>query len=102
MFKEVDATTLGWEVYALRQQFHTDEGIILIADATKLAAQGQLKAGIGLPYSSLYYALGDFLRSVTFPNVKVPCSAQDGLKSTLVGIRGNQAVVSGKEQNLLE
>ncbi len=93
MFKEVDATTLGWEVYALRQQFHHDEGIILIADATKLAAQGQLKAGVGLPYSPLYYALGDFLRSVSFPNVPVPCSAKDGLIATIVGIAANQAVV---------
>ena len=95
MFKEVDATTLGWEVYALRQQFHQDEGIILIADATKLAAQGQLKAGIGLPYSPLYYALADFLRSVAFPNVPVPCGAKEGLEATIVGIRANQAVTSG-------
>ncbi|MGE3618771.1 MAG: Gfo/Idh/MocA family protein, partial [Gemmatimonadales bacterium] len=86
MFKEVDATTLGWEVYALRQQFHSDEGIILIADATKLAAQGMLKAGIGLPYSPLYYALGEFLRSVTFPNVPVSCTAADGLAATHGGI----------------
>ena len=93
MFKEVDATTLGWEVYALRQQFHQDEGIILIADATKLAAQGQLKAGIGLPYSPLYYALADFLRSVTFPDVPVACNAREGLKATIVGIRANEAVV---------
>jgi predicted dehydrogenase len=93
MFKEVDAPTLGWEVYALRQQFHRDEGIILIADATKLAAQGQLKAGIGLPYSPLYYALADFLKSVTFPNVPVPCPLEDGLRATLVGIAANQAVV---------
>ncbi len=95
MFKEVDATTLGWEVYALRQQFHQDEGIILIADATKLAAQGQLKAGVGLPYSPLYYGLADFLRSVVFPSVAVPCGAMDGLRSTIVGIRANQAVISG-------
>lgn len=95
MFKEIDATTLGWEVYALRQQFHTDEGIILIADATKLAAQGMLKAGVGLQYSPLYYALGDFLRSVSFPNVPVPCSAEQGMLATLVGIRANEAVMSG-------
>lgn len=95
MFKEVDATTLGWEVYALRQQFHQDEGIILIADATKLAAQGQLKAGIGLPYPPLYYGLADFLRTVVFPNVPVPCGALEGLRATIVGIRANQAVISG-------
>jgi hypothetical protein len=94
MFKEIDSTTLGWEVYALRQQFHQDEGIILIADATKLAAQGQLKAGIGLPYPPLYYALGDFLRSVTFPHVPVACTAADGLAATIVGIKANQAVMT--------
>jgi len=95
MFKELDAPTMGWEVYALRQQFHHDEGIIVIADATKLAERGQLKEGIGLPYSSLYYALADFLRSVTYPNVPVPCTARDGLVSTVVGIMGNQAIRSG-------
>ena len=95
MFKEADAPTLGWEVYALRQQFHSDEGIILIADATKLAAQGQLKAGVGLPYTPLYYALADFLRSVAFPTVPVPCTAEDGLRGTLVGIAVNEAVVRG-------
>ncbi|MEM8757946.1 MAG: Gfo/Idh/MocA family oxidoreductase, partial [Planctomycetota bacterium] len=40
MFKEADAPTQGWEVYANRQQFHNDEGITLIAGATQLAEQG--------------------------------------------------------------
>ena len=31
MFKEADAPTQGWEVYANRQQFHNAEGITLIA-----------------------------------------------------------------------
>ncbi len=95
MFKEIDAPTLGWEVYALRQQFNQDEGIILIADATKLASIGQLKAGVGLPFSPLYYALADFLRSVAFPNVPVTCSARDGLESTVVGIMAHRAVTTG-------
>jgi hypothetical protein len=95
MFKEADAPTQGWEVYATRQQFHTDEGIILIADATKLAAQGALKKGAGLPYSSLYYALGDFLRSVT-EKTPVVCSAADGLRATALGILANQAVLSAR------
>jgi predicted dehydrogenase len=95
MFKEIDAPTLGWEVYALRQQFNQDEGIILIADATKLASIGQLKAGVGLPFSPLYYALADFLRSVAFPNVPVSCSARDGLESTVVGIMAHRAVTTG-------
>lgn len=95
MFKEADAPTQGWEVYATRQQFHTDEGIILIADATKLAAQGALKKGAGLPYSSLYYALGDFLRSVT-EGAPVVCGAAEGLRSTAVGLLAHEAVVTGR------
>jgi len=94
LFKEVDAPTQGWEVYATRQQFFQDEGIILIADATKLAAQGRLKDGIGLPYPPLYYALADFLRSVT-EGTPVACSASDGAHSSIVGILANQAVLSG-------
>ena len=39
------------------QQFHDEQGITLIADATKLAAQGKLKEGIGLPHPELYYGL---------------------------------------------
>ena len=65
MFKEADAPTQGWEVYANRQQFHNDEGITLIADATKLASQGKLKQGVGLPHDSLYYSLFDFLKAIS-------------------------------------
>ena len=96
MFKEADAPTQGWEVYATRQQFHTDEGIVLIADATKLAAQGALKKGVGLPYSSLYYALGDFLKSVS-EATPVVCSAVDGLRATALGILANEAVVGARQ-----
>jgi predicted dehydrogenase len=95
MFKEADAPTQGWEVYATRQQFFNDEGIVLIADATKLAAQGALKKGLGLPYSSLYYALGDFLRSVV-EGTPVSCTARDGLRATALGVLSNQAIVTGQ------
>ncbi len=94
LFKEADAPTQGWEVYATREKFHGDEGIILIADATKLAAQGQLQRGIGLPYSSLYYALSDFLKSAT-EGAPVTCTMADGLRSTALGLLANQAVTTG-------
>lgn len=95
LFKEADAPTQGWEVYATRQQLLNDEGIVLIADATKLAAQGELKAGAGLPHPSLYYALGDFVKSVA-EGAPVACTAQEGARATIVGILANQAVVTGK------
>jgi len=41
MFKEVDAPLLGWEVYAKKDAFYKDTGIVLVANATKLAAQGK-------------------------------------------------------------
>ncbi|NOT08255.1 MAG: Gfo/Idh/MocA family oxidoreductase [Gemmatimonadales bacterium] len=96
MFKEADAPTQGWEVYATRQQFHNDEGIVLIADATKLAAQGALKKGMGLPYTGLYYALGDFLKSIE-EAAPPRCTAQDGLRATVLGILANQAVTTGQQ-----
>lgn len=101
MFKEADAPTQGWEVYANRQQFHNDEGITLIAGATKLADQGKLQEGVGLPHPPLYYALGDFLKSVS-EGAKVACSAEEGYRSTVVGIRAAQAVATGEEVEIAE
>ena len=95
LFKEVDAPTQGWEVYATRQQFHNDEGIVLVADATKLAAQGALKKGAGLPYSSLYYALADFLDCAT-KGSPATATARDGARATALGILANEAIVSGQ------
>jgi predicted dehydrogenase len=37
MFKEVDSPMLGWEVYAKKETFYKDSGIVLRANATKLA-----------------------------------------------------------------
>jgi predicted dehydrogenase len=96
MFKEADAPTQGWEVYANRQQYHNDSGITLIADATKLAAQGKLTEGVGLPYTSLYYALADFVKAAS--EGKAPaCSVSEAARSTVIGILANQAVKSNAE-----
>lgn len=101
LFKEADAETQGWEVYANRQQFHDEEGITLIADATKLAAQDKLKDGVGLPYPPLYYGIESFLKSVT-EGADVACTANEGLASTLVGIAASHAVRSGEEVQVEE
>ncbi len=94
MFKEADAPTQGWEVYANRQQFHNDEGITLIAGATKLAEQGKLKEGVGLPHTPLWYGVESFLKSVT-EGTEVACSAAEAARSTIVGIRAHEAVTTG-------
>ncbi len=96
MFKEADAPTQGWEVYANRQQFHNDEGITLIADATKLAAQGKLKDGVGIPNPTVYYGLSDFLTSVSEGKAPV-CSADEGLRNVVVVAAINKAMATGSE-----
>ncbi|HET9513524.1 MAG TPA: Gfo/Idh/MocA family oxidoreductase [Gemmatimonadales bacterium] len=95
LFKEVDSPTQGWEVYATRQQFFRDEGIVLVADATKLAAQGRLKEGGGLPHTPLYYALADFLTAAA-EGKRPACSLADAFPGTASGILAHQAIVSGE------
>lgn len=95
LFKEADAPTQGWEVYANREQFHNDEGITLIADATKLAAQGKLREGVGLPNAPLHYSLGDFIASIA-EGTPVVCGAEEGLRATVVGIVAHEAVRRGE------
>lgn len=96
MFKEADAPTQGWEVYANKQVFHNEDGITLIADATKLASQGKLKEGVGLPNPSLYYALGDFVASVSEGKPSV-CDAAVGARASIVAILAAQAVAKDTE-----
>lgn len=95
MFKEADAPTQGWEVYANRQQFHNDEGITLIADATQLAAQGRLQDGVGLPNSPLYYAVEEFLKGIV-EGGEITAGAGDAYRSTVIGILANRAAVTGE------
>ncbi len=95
LFKEADAPTQGWEVYANRQQFHNDEGITLIAGATKLAEQGKLKEGVGLPNPSVYYALEDWVASIASGGSPA-CSIDEAARATVVGISANDAIVTGK------
>ena len=101
MFKEADSPTQGWEVYANRQQFHQDEGITLIAGATKLAEQGKLKDGVGLERTPLWYGLEAFLKSVS-EGEPVKCTMDDALRSTVVGIAAHQAVTSNQRVEITE
>jgi len=99
LFKEADAPTQGWEVYANRQQFHNEEGITLIADATQLASQGKLKEGVGLPHTSLHYALADFLRAID-ENTPPVCSAEEGLRACVVALAARDAIRDGAMKDI--
>lgn len=122
MFKEVDAPLLGWEVYARKDSFYKETGIALVANATKLAAQGDNPAE-DAPYTNtpLYYALEAFIYNTdvtanavqdftdTFgaddpkalaghlakesQNNLPAATAQDGFEATVVALKGFEAVL---------
>ena len=94
LFKEADAKTYGWEVYANRQSFHREDGITLIADATKLAKQGKLQEGVGLPHPPLYYGLEHFLKSAS-EGAPVLCTALEGARAARIA-RAVHAATSAK------
>lgn len=64
MFRETDSPLLGWEVYARKESFYKESGIVLASNATKLVAQGETgQSSPLLDFSSLYYALEAFVNN---------------------------------------
>jgi predicted dehydrogenase len=102
LFREVDAPTEGWEVYAFRQTIMGDEGIALIADATQLAAQGRLQDGMTLPNPPLYYALADFATAIGQETPIVACTLEEGARATVLGILADRAVRTGEPVDVPE
>lgn len=96
LFKESDAPTQGWEVYATRIEQLGDEGLVLLANATKLAAQDKLQAGIGLERSAHWYALDDFIAACV--EAKAPaCSLAEALPASVLAVRAAEAVRLGSQ-----
>jgi len=63
MFKEVDSPLLGWEVYAKKDAFYKESGIVLGAGATKQANQTAKAAAVDVvdENSALKYSIENFL-----------------------------------------
>ncbi len=62
MFKEVDSPLLGWEIYAGKEQFYKESGIVLLADASKPKPAGG-QAPDPLTTTPLFIALNNFARN---------------------------------------
>jgi predicted dehydrogenase len=124
MFKEVDAPLLGWEVYARKDEFFKESGIALVANATKLVAQGN-KPVEEAPYTNtpLSYALEAFIANsatlgagvedfnanfgenpkalkeylATLAKSKVPCASyEQGFEANVIAIKANEAITKGQ------
>jgi len=65
LFKEVDSPLLGWEVYASKETFYKETGIVLKANASKSVPANAAGQPQESPFSNtpLFYALQVFLKN---------------------------------------
>ncbi len=123
-FKEVGAEQGEWEVYARKDNFYTETGIALVANATKQVAIGTSATAAATPFTPLHYALEAFTANVgqlgaavkdfidNFGDGDLKALAdnlkslkpygpaanwRDGLDATILGIKANEAVVQQKK-----
>ena len=95
MFKEVDAPLLGWEVYARKDRFYKEEGIALVANATKLDAQAADPADDDPNVESpLWYALKEFMDNHFFGPYPPNSDYIRGYESAVIGIKANEAIMN--------
>jgi predicted dehydrogenase len=105
MFKEVDAPLLGWEVYASKQAFYRETGIALVANATKLSAQGTAEKEAP-PYTNttLSTALESFLINSRLTGNAVEDfltnygEDEEGLKEYLTDMEKNRLPAAGYQE----
>jgi predicted dehydrogenase len=104
LFKEADAPQLGWEVYARKDRIGDETGIALVADATKLLAQGKTPAEAAAAMSAsgknaLYYAVEEFLTCIR--SAKKPLAGPlEGMQAAVIAIKANEAAMSGTKVTL--
>lgn len=95
MFKESDADLLGWEVYARKDDFLTDSGIALVANATKILAQGKKPAEAASETDSpVRYALEKFVEHVN-DGTKPEADAEAAFRAMVLASKANEAVMKG-------
>jgi predicted dehydrogenase len=102
MFKEADSKLLGWEVFAKKEPLTIGAdtlgtGISMVADATQLIAQGKEpgKVGTDVSKTALYQSLFAFGEAIQ-TNKKPKAGALEGYQATVVALKANEAVVTGK------
>ena len=97
LFKESDAPTLGWEVYARQEKVGDEQGIVLVANSTKLIDAGLEPGKVGnLAADPLLNALERFQRAVNTDPLESPVDAATGFEATVVAIKSAEAVKSGQ------
>jgi predicted dehydrogenase len=109
MFKEVDSPLLGWEVYARKDSFYKETGIALVANATKLTAQGSNPtADAAAEDPPLHYALEAFIANSDAVGTGVEDFAASfnvndtkALREYLTGLAKNLSPFAGYKEGLI-
>lgn len=99
MFKESDATALGWEVYAYKEKLGDETGIALVADATKLLSKGKQPGenrDTDPKKGATYCACDAFLNAIR-KGKKSPAGPVDGFNATVSVLKANEAIVTGSK-----
>jgi predicted dehydrogenase len=125
LFKEVDSPLLGWEVYASKETFYKETGIVLKAGASKsVPANAQQAQESPFANTPLFSALQIFLRNsadlsgaiedaissfgaedtenIAAQVAKVKAQARaaagyvEGFQSAVTAIKANEAILSGQ------
>jgi predicted dehydrogenase len=79
LFKEVDSPLLGWEVYASKETFYKETGIVLKANASKSVPANAAAQAQESPFSNtpLFYALQIFLKN----GIDMSAAVEDAIAS---------------------
>jgi len=96
MFKEADAKALGWEVYAYKEKLGDETGIALVADATKLLAEGKEPAknrDADPTRGPFYWSCKAFLDGVR-TGKPTDSGPAEGLAATVTALTANQAILT--------
>ena len=99
MVKEADSPLLGWEVYAMKQEYFDETAICMIPDATKILKEGKepaMEGSVEPSKEAHYCALENFTRSVRETSEPV-CGPAEGYQAAVVAIKANEAVRSGEK-----
>ncbi len=103
LFKEADAPSLGWEVYAKRHRLGNEEGFLLVASATKLLELGKEPGEEGgkeqLENNEFVVALIRFALSIR-DGKKPAAGALQGLEATAIALKAVEALISGTPQTI--
>lgn len=99
MVKEADSALWGWEVYAKKEQYFDETGICMVANASKILAEGKdpaKDAASELTEEPLEVALEAFARSVR-DGSKPAAGAVEGYQAAVTVIKANEAILSGSK-----